>query len=205
MKGNMIKVVLVEKMRLLREALAALLEEHADIKVVGGFDWDSPIVSQTAQLQPNVVLINTDIVVGQAVSTATHVGQTAPCRCLILFDPRSPILLPVDRDFRPPSFVARDAPATALTNAVKRVAAGELVMDPRVVLEALTVAQSPLTRRELQVLALVADGVSVSEIADQLELSLGTVRNYLSATVAKTQARNRIDAIRISRANGWLS
>ena len=111
----------------------------------------------------------------------------------------------MDRDFRPPSFVARDAPATALANAVKRVAAGELVMDPRVVLEALTVARSPLTRRELQVLALVADGVPVSGIADQLELSLGTVRNYLSATVAKTKARNRIDAIRISRANGWLS
>ncbi len=201
----MIKVVVVEKMRLIRGALAALLEAHADIEVVGEFDGDSPIVAQAAQLRPHVVLINTDLVVRQAVYTSADVGKALRCGCLILFDPRNPVVLPVENGLRPPSFVAKDAPSTALAHAVRGVAGGELVMDPRVVLAALTVAEGPLTRRELEILGLVADGVPVSEIADRLELSLGTVRNYLAATVAKTKARNRIDAIRISRASGWLS
>jgi two-component system response regulator DesR len=199
----MIKVVLVEEMRLLRGALAALLEHDPDIKVVEGFGWSSPIVSRTAELRPGVVVLNTDLV-GQALSTAVEVEKTVPCRCLILFDPRRPALVAMDNGVRPPSFMAQDAPPAVLANAVRRVADGELVMDPRVVSAALMVAQSPLTRRELEVLALTADGVPVPDIADRLNLSPGTVRNYLSAAVTKTKARNRIDAIRISRAGGWL-
>jgi two-component system response regulator DesR len=199
-----IEVVLVEEMRLLRGALAALLELDADIKVVEGLGWDSPIVSRAAELRPGVVVINTNLVVGQALSTAAKVERTVPCRCLILFDPRRPVLLSMENGVRPPSFVAQDAPPTALAMAIRRVADGELVMDPRVVLAALTVAECPLTRRELEVLTLIADGMPVAEVADRLSLSLGTVRNYLSAVIAKTKARSRIDAIRISRAGGWL-
>jgi two-component system, NarL family, response regulator DesR len=198
-----IDVVLVEEMRLLRGALAALLEQDTDIKVVDGIGWNSPIISRAAELRPGVVVINTDVI-GQAVSTAVMVEKTVPCPCLILFDPRKPVLLSAETGARPPSFVAQDAPPDVLAKAVRRVANGELVMDPRVVSATLMVGESPLTRRELEVLALTADGVPVSEIADRLTLSPGTVRNYLSAVVAKTKARNRIDAIRISHAEGWL-
>jgi len=198
-----IKVLLVEEMRLLRGALTALLEHDGDITVIGGVSWDSPIVQRTAELRPSVVVLNTDVV-GQALSTAVDVEKRVPCRCLILFDPRRPVLLSTESSARLPSFVAHDAPPTALPQAVRRIADGELVMDPRVVSASLMLAGIPLTRRELEVLTLVADGVSVLEIADRLTLSPGTVRNYLSTVVAKTGARNRIDAIRICRAAGWL-
>jgi two-component system, NarL family, response regulator DesR len=198
-----IKVVLVEELRLLRGALAALVERDPEITVVDGLGWSTPIVSRTAELRPDVVILNTDLV-GQAVSTAIDVEQRAACRCLILFDPRRPILLSVARGVRLPSFVAQDAPPEVLPTAVRRVAAGELVLDPRVVSAARMVADSPLSRRELEVLALAAEGVPIPEIAARLAISPGTVRNCLSAVVAKTRARNRLDAIRISRVRGWL-
>ena len=151
-----------------------------------------------------MVVINTDLVIGQTVSTAVEMERTVPCHCLFLYRPTRPVILPTDSVVRPPSFLAQDAPPTALAAAVRRVADGELVMDPRVVFAAITMTESPLTRRELEVLALLADGLPVPEIADRLSLSLGTVRNHLAAANTKTKARNRIDAIRITRAGGWL-
>src|SRR4051812_18041296 len=198
----MIKVVLVEDMRLMRGALAALLEHDPDIAVVDSFGGETAVVPRAVELRPDVVVIKTDVAVGRALVTATEVEKIAsvPCHSLVIFDPRRPVLLPTENGARPPSFVAQDAPPAALATAVRRVAGGELVTDPRVVVTALTVGESPLTRRELEVLALAADGVPVAEIADRLSLSRGTVRNYLSATIAKTKARSRIDAIRIARA-----
>jgi len=199
-----IRVVLVEEMRLLRAALAALLERDAEITVVNGFDEGTADVATASERRPDVAVVNADLLVGPALATATELERSVPCRSLILFDPRKPLLVPTESGVRPPSFVAHDVPGNVLATTVKRVAAGELVMDPRVVLAALTTGQSPFTRRELEVLALMADGVSVAEIAYRLSLSVGTVRNYLSAVMAKTKARNRIDAVRIARTGGWL-
>ena len=102
------------------------------------------------------------------------------------------------------AFMVKDAPAARLAEAVRRVLAGERVIDPDLAAAALADGINPLTGRERDVLAASADGSVNSEIAAKLSLSEGTVRNYLSACIQKTGARNRAEAVRIAQEKGWL-
>ena len=101
-------------------------------------------------------------------------------------------------------FVVRDAAPDFITEAVRRAARGRKVIDPDLAFAALNAAKNPLTTRELEALRLAAQGATTAEIARDLCLSVGTVRNYLSRAIAKTDARNRVDAIRIAIGAGWL-
>ena len=101
-------------------------------------------------------------------------------------------------------FLVKDTPAAELADAVRRIAAGLRVVDPALAVESLMVGDSPLTEREQAVLLAAADGGTVADIARSTFLGEGTVRNYLSAAMGKTGARNRADAVRIARHNGWL-
>jgi two-component system, NarL family, response regulator DesR len=101
-------------------------------------------------------------------------------------------------------FVVKDAPAEQLADAIRRVAAGERVVDPALAAATLAEGVSPLTARERDVLVAARPGATVSEIADKIFLSEGTVRNYLSAAIAKTGARNRAEAVRTADERGWL-
>jgi two-component system, NarL family, response regulator DesR len=101
-------------------------------------------------------------------------------------------------------FVVKDAPPEQLADAIRRVAAGERVVDPVLAAETLASGASPLTARERDVLVAARLGATVSEIAGKLFLAEGTVRNYLSAAIAKAGARNRAEAVRTADARGWL-
>ena len=101
-------------------------------------------------------------------------------------------------------FVVKDAPAEQLADAIRRVAAGERVVDPVLAAETLASGASPLTVRERDVLVAARLGATVSEIAGKLFLAEGTVRNYLSAAITKAGARNRAEAVRTADARGWL-
>jgi two-component system response regulator DesR len=191
-------------MRLVRGALVALLANEPNIEVVGEVGWGQGIVAVSAELRPHVVVINTDRMVSQMVPAVSELQEAAgQCAVLILADPRKAVILPPGRRTRSLSFLVKDAPPALLGESIRRMAAGERVIDPQIAVAALTGADN-LTNRELEVLSIAAEGASVPEIARRLYLSLGTVRNYLSAATAKTGARNRIDAIRIARQSGWL-
>jgi two-component system, NarL family, response regulator DesR len=101
-------------------------------------------------------------------------------------------------------FVVKDAPAEQLADAIRRVAAGERVVDPALAAATLASGSSPLTARERDVLVASRPGATVSEIAGKLFLTEGTVRNYLSAAIAKTGTRNRAEAVRTADERGWL-
>jgi two-component system response regulator DesR len=101
-------------------------------------------------------------------------------------------------------FVVKDAPAEVLAAAIRRVRAGERVVDPALAVATLAAGESPLTARERDVLITARSGATVAEIAARLYLSEGTVRNYVSATITKTGARNRVEAVRIADERGWL-
>ena len=102
------------------------------------------------------------------------------------------------------AFLVKDSPADKLTQTIRRVLAGERVIDPDLAAAALADGVNPLTPRERDVLEASADGRTIAEIAAQLYLSEGTVRNYLSACIQKTGARNRAEALRIASERGWL-
>jgi two-component system response regulator DesR len=101
-------------------------------------------------------------------------------------------------------FVVKDAPVEQLADAIRRVAAGERVIDPALAAATIAYGASPFTPRERDVLATTRSGASIAEIAARLFLSEGTVRNYLSSAISKAGARNRADALRIAEDYGWL-
>jgi two-component system response regulator DesR len=98
----------------------------------------------------------------------------------------------------------KDGPVEELAAAIRRVLAGERVVDPALAAAALSTGPNPLTDRERDVLTVAADGSTVADISGRLHLSESTVRNYLSAAIQKTGSRNRIEAVQFARHNGWL-
>jgi two-component system response regulator DesR len=101
-------------------------------------------------------------------------------------------------------FLVKNTPAAELITAIRRVAAGERVIDPDLAVAALEIPPNPLTPRETEVLRRYAQGADPREIAAALYLSYGTVRNYLASAMTKLDARNRVDAMRIATQAGWL-
>jgi two-component system response regulator DesR len=199
-----IRVVLVEDTRLMLGGLATLLNREEDIAVVGDLDFESDVPLLAAELWPRVVVINTDFMVSQVLPLVGELKARNPaCSVLILSDPSKRGMLPPRRREKGLSFLVKDAPVAILAEAIRRVANGERVIHPRLEAASLGTERSVSTR-ELEVLGLAAEGESVAEIARRLYLSLGTVRNHLSSAITKTGARNRIDAIRIARKDGWL-
>jgi two-component system response regulator DesR len=98
----------------------------------------------------------------------------------------------------------KDAPPEQLAAAVREVAAGRRVIDPQLAVSTWEGTQNPLSTREHEVLRRAAEGAEPAEIAAAMHLSVGTVRNYLTAIVAKLDARNRVDAIKTAYDSGWL-
>jgi two-component system response regulator DesR len=101
-------------------------------------------------------------------------------------------------------FLLKDAPASDLVAAIRRVMAGERVVDPALAAAALSEGETPLTGREREVLSASANGATIEDIAAKLYLSEGTVRNYLSTAIKKLGARNRVEAARLAEQKGWL-
>jgi len=181
-----------------------LLSAQTDLEIVGTLPFDRELATAAAPLAPDVVVVDTELMVGQVLPVAAELRACLPsCAVLVLCDPAKPGMLPPRRRGGDVSFLLKEATPAYLADSVRRLAAGERIVHPRLQMASLA-TQRDLSTRELEVLALAAEGDSVTDIARRLSLSGGTVRNYLSAIISKTGARNRIDAIRIVRRDGWL-
>ncbi|HEX8626619.1 MAG TPA: response regulator transcription factor [Catenuloplanes sp.] len=184
--------------------LRPILAGHPDIELVGHLGFDGDVAAGAVAFSPSVVLINTDYMVSQVLPTVADLRAELPgARLLMLVDPGKPGMLPPRRRSVGMSFLVRDDAPAALAGAIRRLAAGEPVGHPRLDV-AMIATHRRINTRELEVLGLAAEGATVAEIAARLRLAPGTIRNYLSSVIAKTSARNRIDAIRIVRRDGWL-
>jgi two-component system response regulator DesR len=137
-------------------------------------------------------------------ATAVLAREVPHCRSLILTTFGRPGNLRRAMESGARGFIVKDAPAEQLADAIRRVMAGERVIDPVLAAATLAGGASPLTARERDVLAAARPGTTVADIARKLVLSEGTIRNYLSAAIAKTGARNRAEAARTADERGWL-
>jgi two-component system, NarL family, response regulator DesR len=200
----MIRVLTVRDEGYFGVPVRSLLESHPDMNYVATLTFDVDLVSSAAVLWPDVIVIDTEYMVSQVLPFAEELHAAIPsCAMLMLCDPAKRGMLPPRHRRRSLNFLLKDASSALLADSVRRLAAGEHVVSPRLQTASLNTDRG-LTTRELEVLGLAAQGDSVKEIAGRLYLSGGTVRNYLSAVIAKTGARNRLDAIRIARKDGWL-
>ena len=201
----MIRVLLAEDMHMVRGALIALLNLEPDIEVVAEVSSGDKIVPAARQHGPDVCVIDIDLPILDGLSAAATIRETMPqVRTLMLTSLGRPGTLRKALAARVDGFLLKDAPPTELADAIRRVAAGERVVDSQLALAAWDRGECPLTDRELEVLRLAANGADAPDIAVALSLSVGTVRNYMTTIMTKLNGRNRVDAIRIADEAGWL-
>lgn len=201
----MIRILLGDDQALVRGAIAALLGLEPDIEVVGQVEDGSEVVAACEQSSPDVVLLDVDMPRMDGISAAAEVKRRFPeIRVLIVTAfgrpgyVRRALLAGAD------GFIVKDTPAHELADTVRRVAAGLRVVDPILAADSALTGESPLTRREAEVLRITRTGATVERIAAALSLSEGTVRNHLSNAIGKTGARTRGEAARIATEKGWL-
>ena len=200
----MIRVLVVRDAGYYGVQVRVLLHGKPGIEVIGTVPLNNDVVAEAARLTPTVIVIDTEFMVGQILPFIGELRARVPtCAVLVLCDPTKRGMLPPRRRGGDVSFLLKNASETYLADSVRRLAAGERIVHPRLQSASLNTERA-LNTRELMVLGLAAEGDTVDDIASRLYLSGGTVRNYISAVIMKTGARNRLDAIRIVRKDGWL-
>lgn len=200
-----IRLLLADDQELIRSALAVMLELEDDFEVVASVGRGDQVVAAAKAHRPDVALLDIGMPGIDGLAAAGVLAHEVPsCRSLILTTFGRPGYLRRAMESGAFGFIVKDAPAERLADAIRRVAAGERVVDPALAAATLASGQSPLTARERDVLVAARSGATVAEIAVNLFLSEGTVRNYLSSAIAKTGTRNRVEAVRTADDNGWL-
>ncbi len=199
-----IRVVIAEDQSMVRGALAALLSTEDDFEVCGEARDGREALEMVQRALPDVLLTDIEMPELTGLELAGEIKRRKlPVRVVILTTFARPGYLRRALDNGVAGYLLKDAPASTLANAIRRIRAGGRVVDPELAAEAWTEAD-PLTDRERQVLRFAGEGASSAEIAERLELSEGTVRNYLSEAISKLGAANRTEAARLARQKGWL-
>ena len=200
-----IRLLLADDQALVRGALAALLRLEPDLDVVAEVSSGEEVVEAARRTRPDVALLDVEMGDVDGITATASLRAAMPgCRVLMVTTFGRPGYLRRAMEAGASGFVVKDTPARQLADAVRRVHAGLRVVDPSLAAETLAVGDTPLTRREGEVLQAARDGGTVADIAAAVHLSEGTVRNHLSAAIGKTGARTRAEAVRIADDHGWL-
>lgn len=200
----MIRVLLAEDQAMVRGALSALLSLESDIEVLGSAPDGEAAWRELQRLKPDILITDIEMPGLTGLELAQRVQRhELPVKVVILTTFARPGFLRRALDAGVCGYLLKDAPAEQLADAIRRVRHGGRAVDPQLAMDAWT-ESDPLNDRERQVLRLAGDGLSAGDIATLLNLSAGTVRNYLSEAIGKLGATNRIEASRLARQKGWL-
>jgi two-component system, NarL family, response regulator DesR len=200
-----IRLLIADDQALVRGAMAALLNLEPDLEVVAEVGRGDEVVAAARANDVDVALLDIEMPGLDGVAAARELRAALPgCRVLMVTTFGRPGYLRQAMAAGASGFVVKDTPARQLADAVRRVHQGLRVVDPTLAAESLARGDSPLTLRESDVLRAAADGKTVADVAAELHLSEGTVRNYLSSAIAKTGARTRAEAVRLAVERGWL-
>ncbi|MFF8956233.1 response regulator [Streptomyces sp. NPDC014894] len=200
-----VRLLLAEDQGMLRGALAMLLGMEADMEVVAQVGRGDEITPKALEVRPDVALLDIELPGRSGLDAAAELRDEVPeCRVLILTTFGRPGYLRRAMEAGAVGFLVKDGPVEELARAIRRVLTGETVIDPALAAAALSAGPSPLTMRERDALNAAVDGATVADIAGALHLSESTVRNYLSSAIGKTGTRNRMEAVRAARRQGWL-
>ncbi|MGW9255453.1 response regulator [Streptomyces albidoflavus] len=204
-QGKSVRVLLAEDQGMMRGALALLLGMEPDLEVVAQVGSGDEVLSAALEQRPDVALLDIEMPGLSGLEAAALLRDQLPaCRVVMVTTFGRPGYLRRAMDAGAAGFVVKDGPVDELAEAVRRVLRGETVIDPALAAAALSAGPNPLTRRKRDALNASADGATVADIAVRLRLSESTVRNYLSAAIGKTSTRNRMEAVREARRQGWL-
>lgn len=200
-----IRVVLADDEEMVREALVGLLERESDIEVVATASDGRQAVEVARAHRPDVVVVDLQMPRLDGIGVVEELARVLPgCRVLVLTGHGRPAVLRRALTSGARGFLAKGAPGGALADIVRRVHEGSRYVDPLLAADALTVPLSPLSPRETDVLSAAGEDRPVREVARRLHLSVGTVRNHLSAAAGKLEVHGRAAAYRAARDQGWV-
>ena len=200
----MIGVLLAEDQAMVRGALSALLKLEPDLDVLGTAADGEAAWRDVQRLQPDVLVTDIEMPGLTGLELAQRIARHGMAtRVVVLTTFARPGFLRRALDAGARGYLLKDAPAEGLADAIRQVHRGGRVIDPQLAVDAWG-EPDPLNERERQVLRLAGEGLSAGDIAAQLQLSAGTVRNYLSEAIGKLGVGNRIEAYRLARQKGWL-
>jgi len=197
----MIRIVIAEDQKLLLGALAALIELEEDMEVVGRASNGEEAVKLVQQLEPDVCVMDIEMP-GMSGLEAAEQLKNHRCKVIILttfarsgYFERA-VKAGVD------GYLLKDSPSEQLAESIRLIVSGRRIYAPELIDRAY-IEENPLTERESEVLELMAEGKDTKEIASELYLTTGTVRNYISVILDKLDVSNRIEAIKRFREKGW--
>ncbi|MEO0576319.1 MAG: response regulator transcription factor [Pseudomonadota bacterium] len=200
----MIRVVLAEDQAMLRGALATLLSLEDDIEVVAEVADGEAALDALREHQPDILVTDIEMPKASGIDLANAIAQESiATRVLIVTTFSRPGYLQRALQAGVHGYVLKDTSSDELADAVRRVSTGQRYV-PGALAELAWTTPDPLSARERQVLQLAESGLTNKQIAEQLELSDGTVRNYLTEAMQKLGAANRIEAFQTARDLGWL-
>ncbi|MGV0362415.1 response regulator transcription factor [Corynebacterium minutissimum] len=198
-----IRVLIAEDQSLVRGALTALLNTEPDIEVVAGCSSGVEVAALVAQHRVDVALLDIEMPGMNGIDAAKTIAAT-DCRSLIVTTFGRAGYVKRALDAGVDGFLVKDTPPDELADAIRRVHSGLRVIDPQLAQDILFAPDNPLSEREIEVCHLLVRGLGSADIAAQLHLSGGTVRNHISAIMTKTGAANRFEAARRAETNGWI-
>jgi two-component system, NarL family, response regulator DesR len=200
----MIRLLLADDEDLLRSALAALLELEEDLTVVAEAATSTDAVRLARQHRPDIAVLDLEMPPADGLHAAEQIRAELPTRIVMVTRHARPGVLRRALSAGVSGFVPKTTPATRLAEILRDIAADRRYVDPDIAASALTERECPLTDRELQVLRASRTGASVNEIATQVHLAPGTVRNYLSTAMAKLGVSSRHAAAHRAWEQGWI-
>lgn len=201
-----IRLLLADDQHLVRAGLAALLNLESDLDVVHQLADGQDVVDHIRQHRVDVAVLDIEMPQVDGITATQHIteafGDDVAILILTTFGRAGYLQRAMAAGAR--GFMVKDAPAEELAQAIRTVHTGGRAVDPALAAEALSTGANPLTDRERDVLSAALTGASVKQIAAQLHLSSGTVRNHLSSAIGKTHTSNRTEAARVAQQSGWL-
>jgi two-component system, NarL family, response regulator DesR len=199
---NMIRIVIAEDQRMLLGALGSLLDLEEDMEVVGKASNGEEALSLVNQLDPDVCIMDIEMPVKTGLDVAEEL-KSHHCKVIILTTFARTGYFERARKAEVSGYLLKDSPSEDLANSIRSIMDGRRIYAPELVDMAFD-DENPLTERENQVLGLIADGKNTKEIASELYLTNGTVRNYVSVILDKLEVSNRIEAISRFKEKGWF-
>lgn len=205
----MIRMLVADDQAMIRSAVSTLIGLEDDIEVVAQAGSCPEALAFAQQQSPDVALVDVqmpgDATMSDGIDLARRLVRELPhTKVMIVTTFGRPGYLRRAMESGATGFLVKDAPADQLIDAIRRVAAGERVVDPQLAAASLSVGASPLSPKETEVLRAASVGGTTHDVAARVFLSEGTVRNHLSAAIGKLGGANRAEAIRIATENGWL-
>ena len=203
-QSGRVRLLIADDEHLIRGAMEALLGLEADIEVVASADNGVAAAELALATSPDICLLDLEMPHADGLEAAAKILATVNTRVIIVTRHARPGVLRRALASKVSGFVPKSTPAQELAHVIRDVAAGKRYIDPEIAAAALTAERCPLTDRELDVLRVSRSTTSVAEIAKQLHLASGTVRNYLSSAMMKLNAVSRHDAAEKAWQQGWI-